>query len=554
MTIEQPKYKTSDEVDFVIVGSGAAGGILAKELCANGFRVVVLEQGPYLTEADFTHNEVKVLNEDLLTNHPKLQPTSFRKRPDEKAKPQRVLAYGRLVGGTSVHFTANFWRFHEIDFIEGSKIGPIAGASLADWPITYADLEPYYTKVEWEIGVSGLAGASPFDPPRSKPYPMPPLPVKGSGVIFERAARKLGWHPFPAPMAILSQPRAGRSACVNCGFCLAFGCEVGAKSSSLAAAIHVAERTGRCEIRPNSYVHRIEIDRLGHATGAVYFDEQRNVHLQKAKAVILSANGAETPRLLLLSASKDFPNGLANSSGMVGKHLMLNSGAVSMAVYDQPLNDYKGFAVSRIFHDFHELDRQKVGFYGGGGLDARFDLTPVTFALNALPPDTPRWGKGFKDVMRNNFTRTMEVYCHGSSLPVENNSFSLDPDLKDAWGLPALCMTYKDHPDDLKLCNWMSLRAGELLDASNATRKWSFPVEEQSFAVHLLGTCRMGNDPGTSVINKDHRTHDVKNLFLCDGSSLVTSGRGQPTMTIEALAFRAADRITDLAKRGEIRV
>jgi choline dehydrogenase-like flavoprotein len=554
MTIEQPKYKTSDEVDFVIVGSGAAGGILAKELSTKGFRVVVLEQGPYLTEADFTHDEVKVLNEDLLTNHPKLQPTSFRKTPDEKAKPQRALVYGRLVGGTSVHFTANFWRFHEIDFIEGSKVGPIAGASLVDWPITYADLEPYYTKVEWEIGVSGLAGASPFDPPRSKPYPMPPLPVKCSGVIFERAARQLGWHPFPAPMAILSQPRPGRSACVNCGFCLAFGCEVGAKSSSLAAAIHVAERTGRCEIRPNSYVHRIETDRLGRATGAVYFDEQRNVHLQKAKAVIVSANGAETPRLLLLSANKDFPNGLANSSGMVGKHLMLNSGGVSMAVYDEPLNDYKGFAVSRIFHDFYELDRQKVGFYGGGGLDARFDLTPVTFALGGLPPDSPRWGKGFKDVLRQNFTRTMEIYCHGTSLPVENNSFSLDPDLKDAWGLPALCMTYKDHPDDLKLCNWMNLRAGELLDASGAKRKWTFPVDEQSFAVHLLGTCRMGNDPKTSVINKDHRTHDVKNLFLCDGSSLVTSGRGQPTMTIEALAFRAADRITDLAKRGEIQV
>jgi choline dehydrogenase-like flavoprotein len=552
MTIEQPKYKTSDEVDFVIVGSGAAGGILAKELSTNGFRVVVLEQGPYLTEADFTHDEVKVLNEDLLTNHPKLQPTSFRKTPGEKAKPQRALVYGRLVGGTSVHFTANFWRFHEIDFIEGGKVGPIAGASLVDWPITYADLEPYYTKVEWEIGVSGLAGASPFDPPRSKPYPMPPLPVKSSGVIFERAARQLGWHPFPAPMAILSEPRAGRSACVNCGFCLAFGCEVGAKSSSLAAAIHVAERTGRCEIRPNSYVHRIETDRLGRATGAVYFDEQRNVHLQKAKAVIVSANGAETPRLLLLSANKDFPKGLANSSGMVGKHLMLNSGGVSMAVYDEPLNDYKGFAVSRIFHDFYELDRQKVGFYGGGGLDARFDLTPVTFALGGLPPDSPRWGKGFKDVLRQNFTRTMEIYCHGTSLPVENNSFSLDPDLKDAWGLPALCMTYKDHPDDLKLCNWMNLRAGELLDASGAKRKWTFPVDEQSFAVHLLGTCRMGNDPKTSVINKDHRTHDVKNLFLCDGSSLVTSGRGQPTMTIEALAFRAADRITDLARRGEI--
>ncbi len=552
MRPEQPKYKTSDEVDFVIIGSGAAGGILAKELSTNGFRVVVLEQGPYLTEADFTHDEVKVLNQDLLTNHPKLQPTSFRKTPDEKAKPQRALVYGRLVGGTSVHFTANFWRFHEIDFVERSKVGPIQGADFADWPITYADLEPYYTKVEWEIGVSGLAGASPFDPPRSKPYPMPPLPVKASGVLFERAAQKLGWHPFPAPMAILSQPHLGRSACINCGFCLAFGCEVGAKSSSLATAVRMAERTGRCEIRPNSYVHRIEMDGNGRATGAAYFDEKRNIQLQKAKAVVVCANGAETPRLLLLSANKQFPNGLANSSGIVGKHLMLNSGALSVGVFEHPLNDYKGFAVSRVFHDFYELDPQKVGFYGGGGLDARFDLTPVGFATGGLPPGTPAWGKGFKDTLRHNFTRTMEIFCHGTSLPVENNSFSLDPDLKDAWGLPALRMTYKDHPDDIKLGNWMNARASELLDAAGAQKKWSFPAQEQQFAVHLLGTCRMGNDPKTSVINRDHRTHDVKNLFLCDGSSLVTSGRGQPTMTIEALAFRAADRITALAKRAEI--
>jgi len=552
MTPEQPKYKTSDEVDFVVVGSGAAGGIITKELSENGFRVVVLEQGPYLTEADFTHNEIKVLNEDLLTNHPKLQPNTFRKTPDEKAKPQRALVYGRLVGGTSVHFTANFWRFHEIDFVERSKFGPIAGTGFTDWPITYADLEPYYTKVEWEIGVSGLAGASPFDPPRSKPYPMPPLPTKCSGVIFEQAARKLGWHPFPAPMAILSQPRAGRSACINCGFCLAFGCEVGAKSSSLATAVRMAEKTGRCEIRPDSYVHRIELDGNGRATGAVYFDEQRNVHLQKAKAVVICANGAETPRLLLLSANKQFPNGLANSSGLVGKYLMLNSGGISMGVFDEPLNDYKGFAVSRILHDFYELDAQKVGFYGGGGMDARFDVTPINFALGSLPPGTPRWGKEFKATLAHNFTRTMEIFGHGTSLPLETNSFSLDPDLKDAWGLPALRMTYKDHPDDLKLANWLNARGLELLDAAGAKQKWNFPAQEQQFAVHLLGTCRMGNDPKTSVINSDHRTHDVKNLFLCDGSSLVTSGRGQPTMTIEALAFRAADRIRALAKRGEL--
>jgi choline dehydrogenase-like flavoprotein len=550
--IDQPKYKTSDEVDFVVIGSGAAGGIMAKELSTYGFRVVVLEQGPYLTEADFSHDEIKVLGEDLLTNHPKLQPNTFRKTPDDKAKVQRAIAYGRLVGGTSVHFTANFWRFHEIDFVEHSKVGDIAGSTLTDWPITYADLEPYYTKVEWEVGVSGLAGASPFDPPRSKPYPMPPLPVKGSGVIFERAARKLGLNPFPAPMAILSQPRAGRSACINCGFCLAFGCEVGAKSSSLAAMIHVAEKTGRCEIRPNSYVHKIEMDSNGKVTGAVYFDEKKNVHLQKAKAVVVCANGGETPRLLLMSANKQFPNGLANSSGYVGKNLMFNGGAISIGLFDQPINDYKGFAVSRILHDFYELDPQKVGFCGGGGLDARFDVTPINFAMGGLPPGTPSWGKEFKSALSHNFTRTFEIFCHTTSLPVMNNSISLDDEVKDAWGLPALRLTYKDHADDLKTANWLNVHAQNIMDAAGAVKKWSFPVGEQQFGVHLLGTCRMGNDPKTSVINIDHRTHDVKNLFLCDGGSFVTSGRGQPTMTIEALAFRAADRITALAKRGEI--
>ena len=552
MTQSKVSYKPTDEVDFVIVGSGAAGGVLAKELSTNGFRVVVLEQGPYLTENDFTHNEVKVFAEHLLTNNPKIRPTTFRKTPQDKTKTQQSILYGTCVGGSSVHFTANFWRFHEIDFIEHSKVGDIPGANFADWPITYADLEPYYTKVEWEIGVSGLAGASPFDPPRSKPYPMPPLPVKGSGVIFERAASKLGYHPFPAPMAILSQPRPGRSACVNCGFCLGFGCEVGAKSTSLSTVIRMAEKTGRCEIRPNSYVHKIETDKNGRATGVVYFDAKKNAHLQKAKAVIVSANGAETPRLLLLSASSQFPNGLANSSGYVGKNLMPNSSAIAYGVFDESLNDYKGFAVSRIFHDFYELDTNKLGFHGGGGLDARFDLSPLAFAMSALPPGTPRWGKEFKKTLAQNFTRTMEIFCHGTSLPVESNSISLDDEVKDAWGLPALRMTFRDHPDDLKLAGWMQARALEILDAAGAKTKWSNPVTEQQFAVHLLGTCRMGNDPKTSVVNADHRTHDVPNLFLCDGSSLVTSGRGQPTMTIQALAYRAADRITALAKSGAI--
>ena len=552
MTTGQLKYKTSDEVDFVIIGSGAAGGVLAKELSANGFRVIVLEQGPYLTESDFAHDEIKILQEDLLTNHPKLQPTTFRKTPDEKATQQRTFAYGRCVGGSSVHFTANYWRFHEIDFAERSKVGAISGTGFADWPITYADLEPYYTKVDWEIGVSGMAGTSPFEPPRSKPYPMPPLPVKSSGVIFERAARKLGWHPFPAPMAILSQPRPGRSACVNCGFCYGFGCEVGAKSSTLASVIPIAERTGRCEIRPNSYVYRLEMNSADRVTGVVYFDDRKRTQLQRAKAVVVCANGAETPRLLLLSANKQFPNGLANSSGLVGKYLMFNSNARCVGLFEHPLNDYKGFAVSRVLHDFYQLDPQIMGFYGGGALDARFDFTPFFFAVGGLPPETPRWGDSFKAALSHNFSRTMEIHSSGTSLPLETNNFSLDPDVKDAWGLPALRMTYRDHPDDLKLVKWLNSRALELLDTAGAQKKWTLPINEQQFSVHLLGTCRMGNDPKTSVINPDHRTHDIKNLFLCDGSSLVTSGRSQPTMTIQALAYRAADRITALAKRGDL--
>jgi choline dehydrogenase-like flavoprotein len=312
----------------------------------------------------------------------------------------------------------------------------------------------------------------------------------------------------------------------------------------------MAEKTGRCEIRPNCYVHRIETGAHGRVTGAAYFDGKRAVRLQKAKAVVVCANGAETPRLLLLSANKECPDGLANSSGLVGKYLMMNSGPTARAVFEHPLNDYKGFAVSRVLHDFYELDPEKVGFFGGGGLDGRFDSTPIGFADDYLPHETPMWGKEFKATLAHNFTRTMSIMSHGTSLPIENNSFSLDPDLKDAWGLPAIRMTYKDHPDDLKLGVFLRARMMELLDATDAKQKWANPVEEQDFAVHLLGTCRMGNDPKTSVVNADHRTHDIKNLFLCDGSSLVSSGRGQPTMTIQALAYRAADRITALAKRG----
>lgn len=551
MTRGMRRFSAGEEVDFAIIGSGAAGGVLARELSTAGFRVLVLEQGPYLHEEDFQHNEFKTIIQRALTNNPKRQPVTFRKTEQDNAKLHPTLLYGRVVGGGTVHFTANYWRFHEIDFIERSKRGAVAGAALADWPITYADLEPYYSKVEWEIGVSGQAGVSPFDPPRSKPYPLPPLPIKSTGALLERGARKMGWHPFPAPIAILSQNYRNRAGCVHCGYCEQYGCEVGAKSSTLASVIPEAERTGRCEIRPESYVYEIRTNAAGRVTGVAYFDARKGENFQKARAVVICANGAETPRLLLMSKSSQFPHGLANSSGLVGRHLMFNSSASAYAEYEHPLNEYKSQVVTRVVHDFYELD-PNLGFCGGGGLDMRFDMHPIIYSLYGVPPDAPRWGAAYKAQIQQNFARTAEVFCHATSLPVETNSISLDPDVKDEWGLPAARVTYKDHPDDLKTCQYLLDRAMELLDATPALRKWSRPVSETQFGVHLLGTCRMGNDPKTSVINSDHRTHDVPNLFLCDGSSLVTSGRGQPTMTIQALAFRAADRIVRLAKRGEL--
>ena len=543
------RFQPSETVDFVIVGSGAAGGILAKELSTAGFKVVVLEQGPRLTEADFGHDEFGTFMRSANSNDPAKQPQTFRATSEEKARKAQPLIYGRLVGGSNAHFTANYWRLRPSDFNEASRLGAVSGASLADWPITYEELEPYYTKAEWELGVSGEPG--PFDPPRSRPYPMPPLPVKSSGVLLERGARALGLHPQPCTMAINSQPYNGRLACQQCGFCFSFMCEFGAKSTSMVAMLPIAEATGRCEIRPNSYVAHVELNPEGRATGVTYFDSQKRLQRQRARAVILSANGAETSRLLLNSGSSRFPGGLANSSGMVGKHLMFNTYFGVRAQFEHPLNEYKGVQCTRMVHDFYETD-PKRGFHGGGGIDARFGDYPISFAMDGLPPDAPKWGEAYARELAEQFTRSMFFAAHGTSLPLESNNITLDPDLKDAWGLPCMRVTYKDHPDDLKTSEFLVSRAEEIAKAAGARKTWRQPIEPQTLAVHLLGTCRMGNDPRTSVVDRYHRTHDVRNLFICDGSSLVTSSRGQPTETISALAFRAGEHIAGFAKRGEI--
>ncbi len=548
------KYDQREAVDFAIIGSGAAGGIIAKELSTAGFDVVVFEQGPYRKAEDFGHDEYATLiNSELLGGGVRASGQTFRHDASEEATSPQVppVRYAQTVGGSSVHFSANFWRFREVDFRERSLLGPISGTNFADWPIDYAELEPYYTRVDWEIGVSGAPG--PHDSFRSKPFPMPPLPTKSSGVLLEKGARKLGLHAQHEPHAILSRPFNGRNACHHCGYCMFFGCEAGAKSSSLAAMIPLAEASGHCEIRDRSAVFRIETGPDGRVSEVLYYDAEGREQAQKAKAVIVSANGAETSRLLLMSASESHPDGLANSSGFVGRNLMFNAHGAVDGVFEHPLNDYKSVQVSRVIHDFYETD-EKRGFYGGGGIDARplWSATPIFHALQGMPPDVPKWGAAWKEAFAHNFTRQMSIVAATTSLAMDRNNITLDPKNTDQWGRPAIRLTYRDHDDDLATVRFLVDRCAELMDAAGAEKFWAHPIGPTDGGEHLLGTARMGDDPATSVVDRYHRSHDVKNLFICDGSSFVTSGRGQPTMTIMALAFRAAEHIAAAARANEI--
>lgn len=548
-------FPTREEVDFVIVGSGAAGGIVAKELAEAGHSVVQLEQGPHLQAADFRHDEWGTFNNhDLTWSHRQGHPQTFRKTADETATVRdRVCNYAHNVGGSSLHFSGNFWRLRPIDFMEASVRGAIAGTNFADWPIRYEELEPYYTRVDWEVGVSGLQG--PWDPPRSRDYPCPPMPVKGSDVLLERGARALGYTAYPAPVAILSQPHNGRPGCIHCGHCLGFGCEVNAKSSTMITMIPAALASGNYELRTNCTVSRVETDASGRASEVLYFDADGAEQSQRSRAVVICANGAETPRLLLLSESSRFPDGLANGSGFVGRNLMFNGYSEVAGLFPEPVNAFKSIPATRVVHDWYEIDPAE-GFYGGGGIDGRHPVRSGTAMESAIASSMfggPTWGSEYKSLLREDFTHSAAFDGHTTSLPLDSNNITLDPEVRDKWGLPALRCTYMDHPDDIATMRYFMERSVEMMEAAGALRVHaSYPEDGQTNSSHMLGTCRMGDDPATSVIDRYHRSHDVPNLFLCDGSSLVTSSRGQPTMTIMALAFRAADHINQFARRNEI--
>ena len=378
---------------------------------------------------------------------------------------------------------------------------------------------------------------------------MPPLPNKSSGVLLERGAQALGLHAQVSPLAILSQTYDGRSPCMACGHCSCYGCEFGAKSSTLATVIPKAVATGRCEVRTDSTVFRVETNAKGRATGVVYWDRDGKERRQSARAVVVAANGAETSRLLLMSTSSAFPHGLANSSGNVGRHIMFNGHARTFGRFEHPLNEYKGAVAGRTVHDFYDADAKR-GFYGGGGIDARFNYSPIGFALDALPADAPQWGAEYKARCATTL-RTRCGSAHITSLPVPTNTVTLDPIIPIGGDVPA--PPHVQGSPGRSEGEGMVPRAHARAHGSGGRGAlWNQPILPIDGGVHLLGTARMGNDPRDSVVDRYHRAHDVPNLFICDGSSFVTSGRGQPTMTIQALAFRAADHIARFARSHAI--
>jgi choline dehydrogenase-like flavoprotein len=552
------QYPTSTEVDFVVIGSGAAGGIMAKQLSVAGFSVVVLEQGgwgKYGREQEYNKDEWLNRNqseEDRLMSDPARQRNTFRPNDKVKAVPG-THSYGCVVGGGTVTYGGSSWRHMPYEFKEASYDTTIpSGTGMADWPVTYEELEPFYTQAEWEMGISGLRVNSPFVAPMKKDYPVPPVPLKSSGALFHTAANKLGLTVVPGPLAIITKPYMGRAACVNCGICSGYGCQVRARSSSAVTMIPLAEKTGRCEIRVRSYVREISLDNNGRVNGVVYFDAQKREVRQKAKAVVLSANGSESARLLLLSKSNRFPDGLANSSGVVGKYFMSGNGAGASALFEHPLNEYKGVISGAGIVDYVPSD-PKRGFYGGGRLTARGYLTPLDLGLDGLSPEAPRWGAGYKKALREEANHRMTINCFVTQMPLETNRVDLDPDVKDEWGLPAMRITMTSHPDDIKNMEFFRQKSIEILQAAGAKKVWASPISDTRGGAHNRGTCRMGNDPKTSVVDKYHKAHDVPNLFIVDGSSMVTGGRNHPTLTIQALAFRAAEHIIQSAKKGELR-
>jgi len=530
-------------VNAVVVGAGAAGGIVAKELATAGLTVVLFERGRWQSFDDHDHDELISQRSTPLGN-------AFG--PPDEGNPRRLKTgdtwrtllpsepgysnNAACVGGGTLSYGAMAWRFSEQDFRLRSIYGRPEGSTLDDWPITYDDLEPHYEKAEYEIGVAGDA-TNPFAAPRRKPFPMPPFAYNEEGRRLEAAARRLGWHPFPIPMARNSVPYDGRGACIHCRYCVGFACEVQAKGGTQNTVIPIAMATGNCTVRAQTMVKEVLTDAKGRATGVTYFDEHDRLQTQTADIVIVSAAATESARLLLNSKSTLFPNGLGNRYDWVGRNLQGHAYSGAWGLFDEEVYDDVGAGATIAIGDFsHGND----GYRGGGILANEFIRLPYLFSKQR-PEGAPRWGRGHKDFQRQFFRRSMTAIGPVQEMPVFDARVELDPDLKDRWGIPVLRLSGRRHPADIETGKFLASKAVAWLKECGATETWlRIPGPNAGGGQHQAGTCRMGTDPKTSVVDKYCRVHDVDNLFVVDGSVHVTNGGYNPALTIMAIAYWAS--------------
>jgi choline dehydrogenase-like flavoprotein len=536
-------------VNAVVVGAGAAGGIVAKEQAVAGLSVALLERGKWYTANDCRKDDLRNQRTTVLGNAfgPEDEGNP-RVWVDAKGAPHLILASegayqndAACVGGGTLSYGAQAWRYLPQDFRMRSTYGAPAGSSLEDWPISYDDLEPFYEQAEYEIGISGDYSGTPFHGPRKHPLPMPPLPPGREFEILEPAAKRLGLHPFHIPMARNSVPYNGRGPCMRCRWCCGFACEVDAKNGSQNTVIPIALNTGNCELRTECMVKEILTDERGRARGVAYFDARGHLQEQLSDMVVVSGCATESARLLLNSKSKLFPDGLGNRYDQVGRNLQGHHYTGAIGYFDFETYDDIGPGATIAVSDYNH---GTPGLCGGGMLANEFIRLPIHM-VDRLPENTPRWGLGHKRAMRAWHKRSIVIMGPTQQIPTAAGRVTLDPTVKDKWGLPVVRFEGNVHPHTFEIGEVQAKRAEAWLKEAGAihTSLMAGKPESVSAGQHQAGTCRMGNDPKNSVVNRNCQMHDVDNVFVIDSSVHVTNGGFNPALTIMAVAYMASEAL-----------
>ena len=535
--------KNTDTVDVLVIGAGASGAAFAWSLADSGIDVMCLDQGGWVDPSKYpsTQDDWEVHRQTDFSPEPNVRSLPEDYPVNDSDSPIAPLMYN-AVGGSTIHWSAHFPRFHPSDF----RVKTLDGVA-DDWPVSYEELEPFFDLNDRMMGIAGLVG-DPAYPPKP-PRQTRPIPLGKLGETMAFGFDRLGWHWWPSDTAILTEQYDGRSACNNCGPC-DIGCTRRAKASTDVTYWPKAVEK-RAKLKTGARVREVTMDGEGRADGIVYYDSDGRVQKQAARVVVLACNGIGTPRLLLNSRSGRFPDGLANSSGLVGRDLMFHPVAVVTGVFDEMLDGYKGPIGCSIFsHEFYETDPSR-DFVRGYGMQVVRSSGPVHTGAGGMAGHPVPWGEDHRRVFSERFGRTINIGVMGDDLPESHNRVVLDPELTDTDGIPAPSIHYTLSDNSRKMLGHGIARATEALEAAGAHEVLVNPLLRQS-GWHLMGTARMGTDPDRSVVDRHGRSHDVRNLFVIDGSILVTGGAVNPTSTIQALALYIADYVKRKARDGTI--